>query len=75
MTSRRRNQAGRNGRETMNTITTKTGRTLRIRIARVGNAYVGQLVARNGRLVAEADPVRPFREGAEADAIALAAQI
>jgi hypothetical protein len=59
----------------MNTITTKTGRTLRIRIARVGNAYVGQLVARNGRLVAEADPVRPFREGAEADAIALAAQI
>ena len=59
----------------MTTITSKSGRTLRIRIARVGTAFVGQLVAGNGRVVAEADPVRPFREAAEADAVALAARV
>lgn len=59
------------------TITTKSGRNLRIRIARVGHGgrYVGQLVAGNNRVVAEAEAVRPFREAAEADAVALAARI
>jgi hypothetical protein len=59
------------------TITTKSGKTLRIRIIRGATTCHGALVARNGRIVAECDTVRPAFavDAAERDAVALAARI
>ena len=57
-------------------VVTRSGRVLRVHVARVGVAagYVGQL--RDGdALVAEADPVRPFAAAALDDAAALAARL
>jgi len=54
-------------------VVTRSGRVLRLHVARVGVAFgfIGQL--RDGDvLVAEADPVRPFRAAALDDAAALA---
>lgn len=60
-----------------NTVTTRSGKTLRVRIIRGATTCHGALVARNGRIVAECDIVRPAGcvDSAERDAVALAARI
>ena len=61
---------------TNTTITTKTGRTLRIRIQPVGNNHGvwADLVARNGRVVSEVG-CYGTREAAETAAVDRAARI
>lgn len=58
------------------TVTTKSGRTLRIRTRAVGQSFgtVAELVARNGRVVETTSPPRPLGMDAAAidDARALA---
>jgi hypothetical protein len=62
---------------TTTTITSKSGRSLRIRVMRGANTCHGALVARNGRVVWESDVIYPAFaiDAAERDARAAAARI
>jgi len=62
---------------TNTTITSKSGRTLRIRVIRGTNTCHGALVARNGRVIWESDVMYPAFgvDAAERDAREAAARI
>jgi hypothetical protein len=57
--------------------TTKTGRIVTIRIAKGATTCHAVIVARNGRVIAESDTMRPAGcvDAAERDGLALAARI
>jgi hypothetical protein len=57
--------------------TTKTGKNVTIRVVKGTSTCHAVIVARNGRIIAESDTMRPAFDvaGAERDGLALAARI